>query len=70
MDVPLSPWNIRDGSSKKLPVANNASFFFVSVVFIPDGRYIAALRNWLWIWVSRTHNSLRIGRATQIAYGV
>ena len=48
-------WNIRDGSSKKLP-AKDASFF-VSVVFSPDGRYIAAgdLRNRLWIWNSRTH---------------
>ena len=48
--------NIRDGSSKKLPVAG----YCVSVVFSPDGRYIAAgdLRNSLWIWDSRTHKLL------------
>ena len=47
-------WNIRDGSSKLLPVTDPG--FFVSVVFSPDGRYIAAgdLGNWLRIWASRT----------------
>ena len=48
-------WNIRDGSSKDLPVA--APGLFLSVVFSPDGRYIAAgdARNSLWVWDSRTH---------------
>ena len=55
-DCSVRVWNIRDGSSKKLPVTKDASFF-VSVVFSPDGRYIAAgdLRHQLWIWDSRTH---------------
>ena len=49
-------WNIRDGSSVTLPATQDAGFVF-SVVFSPDGRYIAAgdLKNWLWIWDSRTH---------------
>ena len=34
-------WNIRDGSSKVLPVADSPSYF-VAVVFSPDGRYVAA----------------------------
>ena len=48
-------WNIRDGSSRELPVA--AAGLFLSVVFSPDGRYIAAgdMRNSLWIWDSRAH---------------
>ena len=40
-DRSVCVWNIRDGSSKKLPVTNEAHFF-LSVVFSPDGRYIAA----------------------------
>ena len=49
-------WNIRDGSSRKLPGSDGAGWFF-SVVFSPDGRYIAAsdgTRDSLWIWDSRT----------------
>ena len=46
-------WNLRDGSSKKLPPAGPDCF--LSVVFSPDGRYIAAgdPRYVLWIWDSR-----------------
>ena len=55
-DKSVRLWNIRDGSSKKLPATNDASYF-VSVVFSPDGRYIAAgdPRHRLWMWDSRTH---------------
>ena len=53
----VSIWNIRDGSSKLLPVTVADSRIFASVVFSPDGRYIAAgdLTYQLWIWDSRTH---------------
>ena len=49
-------WNIRDGSSKVLPVIGLPSYF-VSVVFSPDGRFVAAgnLGYTLWIWDSRTY---------------
>ena len=49
-------WNIRDGSSKELPVTYDAGYFF-SVVFSPDGRNIAAgnMEHSLWLWDSRTH---------------
>ena len=40
-DRSVCVWNIRDGSSKKLPVTDRPGFF-LSVVFSPDGRYIAA----------------------------
>ena len=48
-------WNIRDGSSKKLPGSDFD--FYLSIVFSPDGRYIAAgdMGKSLWIWDSRTH---------------
>lgn len=48
-------WNIRDGSSKQLPVTDDTDYF-MSVVFSPNGRYIAAgdLNNSLWIWDLRT----------------
>ena len=54
-DHSVCVWNIRDGSSKKLPVTDKAGYFF-SVVFSPDGRYIAAgdFNESLWIWDSRT----------------
>ena len=54
-DCSVRIWNIRDGSSKELPVINAGSF--ASVVFSPDGRYIAAghLSYSLWIWDSRAH---------------
>ena len=52
-------WNIRDGSSKKLPLSDDAPYIvlLLSVVFSPDGRYIAAgdTEKSLWIWDSRTH---------------
>ena len=49
-------WNIRGGSSKKLPATKHPGMF-LSVVFSPDGRYIAAgdTRYAIWIWDSRTH---------------
>ena len=55
-DCSVCIWNIRDGSSKELPVTDDAAFFF-SVVFSPDGQYIAAgdTRGSLSIWDSRTH---------------
>ena len=48
--------NIRDGSLQALPVTGSPKYF-VSVVFSPDGRYVAAgnLDSSLWIWESRTH---------------
>ena len=51
-----SVFNIRDGSPKELTVTDHACYF-LSVVFSPDGKYIAA-GDWrcsLWIWDSRTH---------------
>ena len=55
-DCSVRIWNIRDGSSKKLPVTPAAGLF-LSVVFSPDGRYIAAgdTGQSVWIWDSRTH---------------
>ena len=55
-DRSVRVWNIRDGSSKKLPVADDPGYF-LSVVFSPDGRYIAAgdTEHSLWIWDSLTH---------------
>ena len=49
-------WNIRDGSSKVLPVTRPPRSF-TSVAFSPDGRYVAAgnYDRSLWIWDSRTH---------------
>ena len=54
-------WTIRDGSSKRLPVTDEA-VYFLSVVFSPDGRYIAAgdTVNSLWIWDSRTQKLVAI----------
>ena len=53
-DYSVRIWNIRDGSSKELPVTDAG--LLLSVVFSPDGRYIAAgnTRYSLWIWDSRT----------------
>ena len=47
-------WNLRDGSSKVMPVTGKPSFS-ISVAFSPDGRYIAGghFDNVLWIWDSR-----------------
>ena len=58
-DCSVRIWKMRDGSSTRLPVTNDARYF-LSVVFSPDGRYIAAgnLRNSLSIWDSRTHKLL------------
>ena len=49
-------WNIRDGSSEALPVIGLPEYF-ISVVFSPDGRFVAAghLDGSLWIFDSRTH---------------
>ena len=54
-DYAVRIWNMRDGSSKKLPAPGAG--FFLSVVFSPDGRYIAAgdTRSSIRIWDSRTH---------------
>ena len=47
-------WNIRDGSSKKLPAVKAGCI--LSIALSPDGRYIAAgdTKKSLWIWNSRT----------------
>ena len=57
LDHSVRIWNIRDGSSKVLPVTGSTSYF-ISVIFSPNGRYIAG-GNWdhsLWIWDLRTHS--------------
>ena len=48
--------NIRDGSSRILPVTGSPGTF-MSVAFSPDGRYAVAGNSdgSLWIWDSRTH---------------
>ena len=55
-DCSVRIWNIRDGSSRVLPVTGSPNLF-LSVVFSSDGRYIAAgnYDNSFWIWDSRTH---------------
>ena len=55
-DPSVRIWNIRDGSSKDLPVTDDARYF-LSVVFSPNGWYIAAgdWKHSIWIWDSRTH---------------
>ena len=55
-DRSVRKWNIRDGSSKVLPVIGSPGIF-TSVAFSPDGWYVA-VGNYdesLWIWESRTH---------------
>ena len=55
-DCSVRMWNIRDGSSKNLPVDHTKSF--MAVVFSPDGKHIAGgdlTKSLLWIWNSRTH---------------
>ena len=49
-------WNVRDGSSKVLPVTGEPSYF-ISVELSPDGRYVTAgnLDGTVWIWDFRTH---------------
>ena len=49
-------WNVRDRSTKVIPVIWGTSCFF-SVVFSPDGRYIAGgnFDKSLWIWDSRKY---------------
>jgi WD40 repeat protein len=53
-DQSVRIWNLRDGSSKIMPVTGRTSFF-LSVAFSQDGRYIAGgnLNNSLCIWDSR-----------------
>ena len=53
-DESVRIWNLRDGSSKIMPVTGRTSYF-LSVAFSPDGRYIAGgnLNFSLWIWDSR-----------------
>ena len=55
-DASVRTWNLRDGSSKVMPVTEKI-FWFNAVTFSPDGRYIAArhIYDALWIWDSRTH---------------
>ena len=54
MDFSVRIWNLRDGSSKVMPVTATTSYF-LSVAFSPDGRYIAGgnLNRTLCIWDSR-----------------
>ena len=58
-DYSFRIWKIRDSSSQKLPLGKDAHSFvlFLSVVFSPGERYIAAggTGKLLWIWDSRTH---------------
>ena len=53
-DESVRIWNLRDGSSKIMPVTGITSYF-LSVAFSPDGSYIAGgdLNGSLWIWDSR-----------------
>ena len=55
-DKSIRIWNIRDGSSKILPVTGSPNYF-MSVEFSPDGKYVAAgnFDGSVWIWDSRTH---------------
>ena len=55
-DSSVRIWNLRDGSSKVIPVPRRTNAF-VSVAFSPDGRHIAAgnVDNALWIWDARSH---------------
>ena len=56
-DRSVRKWNLRDGSSKLLPVFSGFPMFFFSVAFSPNGWHVAAgnLDGSLWIWDSRTH---------------
>ena len=67
-DPSVRIWNLRDGSSKALPVTARTDMFF-SVAFRPDGRYIAGGNRdkSLWIWDSRTHKLVAKWRG-HIAY--
>ena len=58
-DCSVRIWNIRDGSSKILPVTGTCDYF-LPVVFSPNGRHIAAGNSdmSLWIWDLRTHRLL------------
>ena len=53
-DKSVCVWNLRDGSSKVMPLTERTSIF-LSTAFSPDGRYIAGgnFRELLWIWDSR-----------------
>ena len=62
VDLSLRLWNIRDGSSKVLQIAEAGGFpdGFLSVTFSPNGQYISGGNRdgSLWIWNSRTHRLL------------
>ena len=55
-DPSVRIWNLRDGSSRVMPVTGRITFF-ASVAFSPDGRYIAGgnFDGSLWIWDSRRY---------------
>lgn len=64
-------WNIQDGSSKIMPVAERTSYF-ISVAICPDGRYVAGnfdSSESMWIWDSRSPVKL-VAKWLRHEYGV